>query len=74
MSDEQTKGAINKVTGSVEETVGKLTGDKGSELHGKAKQVQGEAQKALGGPCRVLSKATTPGRRTRPEPGRAPWT
>lgn len=49
MSDEQTKGAINKATGSVEETVGKLTGDKESELHGKAKQVQGEAQKALGG-------------------------
>ena len=48
MGDDQVKGTITGVQGKVEETVGKLTGDKETELHGKAKQVQGEAQKTLG--------------------------
>ena len=48
MTDEHTKGAISKVTGEVEEGLGKLTGNKEQELHGKAKQVQGAGQEALG--------------------------
>ena len=48
MTDEHTKGAISKLTGEVEEGLGKLTGNKEQELHGKAKQVQGAGQEALG--------------------------
>jgi uncharacterized protein YjbJ (UPF0337 family) len=47
-ADEHTKGAISKVGGTIEEGVGKLTGDKETELHGKARQVQGSAQEGLG--------------------------
>ena len=47
MTDEHTKGTITGVKGKIEETVGKATGDKEQEAHGSAKQVQGEAQKAL---------------------------
>jgi len=48
MTDEHTKGAISKAEGTVEEAIGKLTGDKKQQVHGKAKQVQGVAQKGLG--------------------------
>jgi uncharacterized protein YjbJ (UPF0337 family) len=48
MNGDHIKGTITKLEGKVEETVAKVTGDKGSELHGKAKQVQGEAQMTLG--------------------------
>jgi uncharacterized protein YjbJ (UPF0337 family) len=48
MTDEHTKGAISKVTGKVEEALGKLTGNKRQELHGSVKQVQGAGQEALG--------------------------
>ena len=48
VTDEHTKGAISKVEGTIEESFGKLTGDQGSELHGKARQVQGSAQEGLG--------------------------
>ena len=48
MSDEHTKGAISTAEGKVEEGLGKLTGDKEAQVHGKAKQAQGAAQKGLG--------------------------
>jgi len=48
MTDEHTKGAISKVTGRVEEALGKLTGNKEQELHGTVRQVQGAGQEALG--------------------------
>jgi uncharacterized protein YjbJ (UPF0337 family) len=48
MSDEHTKGAISTAQGKVEEGLSKLTGDKEAQVHGKAKQVQGAAQKGLG--------------------------
>ncbi len=48
MTDEHTKGAISKATGKVEEGLGKLTGNKEQELHGKVKQVQGTGQEGLG--------------------------
>ena len=47
MTDEHTKGTITGIKGKLEETVGKATGDKEQETHGSAKQVQGDAQKAL---------------------------
>jgi uncharacterized protein YjbJ (UPF0337 family) len=47
-TDEHAKGAISNVEGTIEEGIGKLTGDKGTELHGKARQVQGSAQQGLG--------------------------
>lgn len=47
-TDEHTKGAVSKATGTIEELLGKLSGDKGTELHGKARQVQGSAQESLG--------------------------
>ena len=48
MTDEHTKGTSTKANGEVEETAGKVTGNKEQEAHGEAKQVQGHAQKALG--------------------------
>jgi len=48
MTDEHVKGTVTDVKGKVEETAGKVTGDKEQELHGKAKQVQAAVQKGLG--------------------------
>ena len=48
MTDEHTKGDINKAKGKVEEGIGKLTGDRKEEDKGKAKQVRGSAQQSLG--------------------------
>jgi uncharacterized protein YjbJ (UPF0337 family) len=48
MTDQHTKGAINKAKGEVEEGLGKLTGDRKQQAKGKAKQVQGSAQQGLG--------------------------
>jgi uncharacterized protein YjbJ (UPF0337 family) len=48
MTDQHTKGAINKAKGEVEEGLGKLTGDRQQQAKGKAKQVQGSAQQGLG--------------------------
>jgi uncharacterized protein YjbJ (UPF0337 family) len=48
MTDEQTKGAISKVQGKLEETLGTLTGDRREEVQGKARQVKGDAQTRLG--------------------------
>lgn len=48
MTDQHVKGAINKAGGKVEETAGKVTGDKEQEAKGKVKQVQGVAQEGLG--------------------------
>jgi uncharacterized protein YjbJ (UPF0337 family) len=48
MTDQHTKGAINKAQGEVEEGLGKLTGDRRQQAKGKARQVQGSAQQGLG--------------------------
>lgn len=49
MTDEQTKGAISKVQGKLEETLGALTGDRREQVQGKVRQVKGDAQTRLGG-------------------------
>ena len=48
MTDEHTKGAISKAHGKVEEWLCKFTGNRQKQAHGKARQVQGVAQKSLG--------------------------
>jgi uncharacterized protein YjbJ (UPF0337 family) len=48
MTDEHTKGDINKAKGKVDEGIRKLTGDRKGQIKGKAKQVQGSAQQTLG--------------------------
>ena len=48
MTDQQSKGGINDVKGKVDEAAGKMTGNEEQELHGKGKQVQGDAQRTLG--------------------------
>jgi len=48
MAHEQTKGAINKVQGRVEAALGTLTGNRRQQVLGKARQVKGGAQVALG--------------------------
>jgi uncharacterized protein YjbJ (UPF0337 family) len=41
-------GAMSTAQGKVDAGLGKLTGDKQAQVHGKAKQAQGAAQKGLG--------------------------
>ena len=48
MTDEHINGAISKAEGKVEEGLGKLTGNRRQQAHGKVKKVQGDAQKGLG--------------------------
>ena len=48
MSEEHTKGTLNKAQGKVIEGYGKLTGNRRDQARGKAKQVQGYAQQRLG--------------------------
>jgi uncharacterized protein YjbJ (UPF0337 family) len=48
MTDEHAKGALSKARGTVEEGLGKVTGDKKTEATGKARQVKGDAQGVLG--------------------------
>ena len=46
--DEHTKGAISQGQGKVEEGLGALTGNRRQETTGKARQLKGTLQKALG--------------------------
>jgi len=48
MSDQHVKGAVSTVKGTVNEGVGKLTGDKTLEAKGKVQKVQGKVQDGLG--------------------------
>jgi uncharacterized protein YjbJ (UPF0337 family) len=48
MTDEHIKGTISRARGKVEETVGKLTGDRHEEAQGKIRQIKGKAQQGLG--------------------------
>lgn len=48
MTDQHAKGAINKTRGTVEEGLGKLTGDRKQQAKGTTRKVQGEAQELLG--------------------------
>jgi uncharacterized protein YjbJ (UPF0337 family) len=48
MTDQHAKGAVTTVKGTVNEGVGKLTGDKKLETKGKVQKVQGKTQNGLG--------------------------
>ena len=48
MANEHTKGVISEARGKVEDSVGALTGNRRLQAEGKARQVKGAAQKALG--------------------------
>ena len=56
MTDQHVKGAVNTVKGTVNEGVGKLTGDKKLETKGKVQKVQGTAQDGLGDVQDALNK------------------
>lgn len=48
MTDEHSKGSINKAQGKLLAGLGKLTGNRTMQAKGKAKQAQGDAQHGLG--------------------------
>jgi uncharacterized protein YjbJ (UPF0337 family) len=48
MNKNQIKGATNQVTGEVKEQVGKLTGDRSTQVRGHAQEMKGKVQKGLG--------------------------
>lgn len=48
MADQHAEGVVSTVKGSVNEAVGKLTGDRTQEAKGKVQKVQGKAQDSLG--------------------------
>ena len=48
MSDQHVEGAVSTVKGTVNEGVGKLTGDEKRETKGKVQKVQGKARDGLG--------------------------
>jgi uncharacterized protein YjbJ (UPF0337 family) len=48
MTDQHVKGILSTTRGKVEEGLGKLSGNKLEQVRGKARQVQGHAQKGLG--------------------------
>ncbi|MEO8207832.1 MAG: CsbD family protein [Chloroflexota bacterium] len=48
MTNQRVKGAISTTKAVVNQTVGKLTGDKLQETKGRVQQVQGKVQKGLG--------------------------
>ena len=68
MADQHAKGAVSTAKGTVNEGVGKLTGDKKLEAKGKVQKVQGKAQDSLDDVQNALSRAgtTDPRESTRP--------
>ena len=66
MNKQQVKGATNKVTGSVKEGVGRMTGDRSEVARGQARQVKGEVQQGAGNVKESMreSKSQPSGRRS----------
>ena len=48
MNRNQVKGMKDQATGEIKEQVGKLTGDRSTELKGHAREMKGKIQKSLG--------------------------
>ena len=48
MAQDRAKGAANKTGGVIRENVGKATGDRSTELAGKADQAKGDLQGKIG--------------------------
>lgn len=49
MDKDRIKGAATNAAGKVKEAAGKVTGDAKLEREGKAKQIKGKSQNAIGG-------------------------
>jgi uncharacterized protein YjbJ (UPF0337 family) len=49
MNKDRIEGSYNQAKGKVKETAGKVTGDAKLETEGKADQVAGKVQNAIGG-------------------------
>lgn len=49
MDKDRIEGIAKQVTGSIKETIGKITGDAKSEAAGKAEKVEGKVQNSVGG-------------------------
>lgn len=58
MNKDQIKGTLKDAAGKVQEQAGKLTGSTEQQLKGLNKQVQGQAQKAVGDVKEVFKDAT----------------
>jgi uncharacterized protein YjbJ (UPF0337 family) len=48
MTDEQENGQWDQAKGEVKEDVGKVTGDRSTEVSGKLDQVKGDVEKEVG--------------------------
>lgn len=48
MNKHQVKGVTNEVTGEIKEQVGKLTGDRSTQLKGHAREIKGKLQQDYG--------------------------
>lgn len=48
MNDDQVKGTGKKITGSLKEAIGKVTGDKKTQAEGTAEKAAGHAEGVLG--------------------------
>jgi len=57
MTDQHVKGAVSTVKGTVNEGVGKLTGDKKLETKGQIQKVEGKVQDGLGDVQDAVHKA-----------------
>ena len=60
MNKDQVKGVGEQVKGKVNETVGKVTGNKSQELKGDVQQGLGKAQKAHGDVKEEIKKQNQP--------------
>ena len=49
MDKDRLEGAAKKVSGSIKETVGKVTGDSKTQAEGTAEKTTGKVQNAVGG-------------------------
>ena len=49
MDEDRIEGAGKQVTGSIKETIGKLTGDTKTQAEGTAEKTAGRGQNAIGG-------------------------
>ena len=48
MNKHQVRGVTNKVTGTIKEEVGRMTGDHSEVARGQARQVKGDLQQGVG--------------------------
>ena len=48
MDKERVKGGIKKATGEIKEKAGRMTGDRDTEVEGKAEKAEGRVRSAVG--------------------------